>query len=115
MQGYFPTYPQYDADYLRQQATGIANGFRPPMAPQVIGFSVSSIDEARSARVDNPMSTYVFLDSVNGKVYTKRIGDNGAAVLQAYSLDNPPTPMTDAERIAALEKKLEAYEKGSEA
>lgn len=107
-------YPPYQPDYYAQQAQRIANGFQPPMnPPQIVSFSVSSIDEARSARIDNPMNTYVFLDGVNGKVYTKRIGDNGAAVLQQYTLDNPPTPMTDAERIAALETRLAEYEKGS--
>ena len=114
MQGYYPPYDPND--YYRQQAQNIANGFRPPaapQAPQIIGFQVSSIDEARSARVDNPMSTYIFLDAMNGKIYTKKIGDNGSAVLQAYTLDNPPTPMTDAERIAALEQRLAEYEKGS--
>ena len=106
-------YPNYPPEYYAQQAQNIANGFRPPAPPQIVGFSVSSIDEARSARLDNPMSTYVFIDSMNGKIYTKRIGDNGAAILQAYSLDNPPTPMTDAERIAALEQRLATYEQES--
>ena len=107
-------YPQYTPDYYAQQAQSIANGFRPQMQPpQIVGFSVSSIDEARSARLDNPMSTYIFLDSTSGKIYTKRIGDNGASILEAYTKDNPPTPMTDAERIAALEQRLSSFENGS--
>ena len=116
MQGYYPAYPQYDPnDYLRQQAAGIANGFRPPtpQAPQIIAFPVSSIDEMRSMRIDNPMCTYIGVDDTNKKNYIKKIGDNGLAVLYSYSLDNPPTPMTDAERIAALEQRLASFETGS--
>jgi hypothetical protein len=49
------------------------------------------------------------MDTNNNKIYVKKIGDNGTPIFQSYAIENPP-PMTDAERIALLEKKLAAYE-----
>ena len=73
--------------------------------PQTIVYTVSSLDEARAARIDNPMNTYIFRDTANNKIYTKSIGDNGAAVLQSYALEVPPPP-TSEDRYAVLEKQI---------
>lgn len=96
-----------------QQRSAINNAFNPIQQPvQPVCVNVSSVDEVRSYRID-PMNTYVFLDTPNNKIYTKRIGSTGAAEIQAYALDNPPTPISSEEKIALLEKKIEALMKGA--
>jgi len=103
-------YPNYPYDY-QQKAADISRAFNPnypqmPMQPlQPICNNVTSFDEVRSYRID-PMNTYVFLDTFNNKIYTKKLGANGASEIQAYALDNPPTPITSEEKIALLEKRL---------
>jgi len=100
-------YPNYPYDY-QQKAADISRAFNPNYPPMQqmnpICTNVTSFDEVRSFRIDNPMSTYIFIDEPNNKIYKKRIGAMGAAEILAYSLDNPPTPISNEERIAQLEK-----------
>ena len=120
MQGNYSYYPP--ADYYAQKARELTAGMYPPnqfqlqnqsqnqFQPQAITLFVTSVEEARSYRIDNPMNTYIFIDSYNGKIYTKKIGNDGAAVLEAYAKENPPTPITSDEKIAMLEKRLAEIE-----
>ena len=78
--------------------------------PQTIVYTVSSLDEARAARIDNPMNTYIFIDQSNGKIYTKKIGDNGAAALKSYIEEVPPPPINSEDRYALLEKRIAELE-----
>ena len=107
---YYPNYPNYD--YSQKMRDVVSGAFNPqyqqpqvqPMQP--VCFNVSSVDEVRSFRID-PMSTYVFVDNFNNKIYTKKMGINGSSEIQVYTLDTPPTPISNEERMAIMEKRLD--------
>ena len=126
----YTNYPPFPADptleQYRQRARELSSqfyqppnyqqGFQQTYQPQTVVYNVSSLDEARAARIDNPMNTYIFIDASNGKIYTKKIGDNGAAILQSYTPEIPP-PMNSEDKFAVLEKRiaeLEAQKQGAE-
>ena len=104
----YPYNPNYQ-DFYQQKAQDISRAFNPsfPQMPiQPLCVNVSSVDEVRSFRID-PMNTYIFVDEPNNRIYKKRIGSTGAAEILAYSLDNPPTPISNEEKIALLEKRID--------
>ena len=104
-------YPNQNFDYQQKMRDVVSGAFNPytqiPMQPMnPICNNVTSFDEVRSFRID-PMNTYIFVDEPNNKIYKKRIGAMGAAEIHAYSLDNPPTPVSNEERISLLEKRMD--------
>lgn len=101
-----PAYAQYNpqADFFRQQMAQIAQPqpqqqspfnqqqtsayVQPiPTQPQYITRPVTNIEEAKAAMID-PLSTNIFTDFANSKIYVKKINNNGLAEFYSFSLDN---------------------------
>lgn len=57
-----------------------------PQIPQVNTRFVTNIEEARAAMIDG-ISTNLFLDSGNGKIYLKKMNNNGLSDFLIYSLE----------------------------
>lgn len=55
--------------------------------PSVHCSFVSSIEEARAARSDDFLSTNIFLDSGTGKIYLKKIDNNGKPLFLTYIIE----------------------------
>lgn len=70
--------------YLRQPYQQTFNF--PPQQPQIKANWVSSIEEARASQIDF-VSTNIFLDTASGKIYLKRIGDNGKPQFITYIIE----------------------------
>ena len=112
---YQPYQPDPALDYYRQKAAGLQQpnyqqNFQqsnfPQVQPGLISRSVTGIEEARATYVD-PLSTGVFTDLGNGKIYVKRIDNNGNASLQTFTLETAvDRPPNYAEQIATLEKRV---------
>ena len=83
----------------------------PPQQPQINCRFVTSIDEAKAALID-PVSTNLYLDSSTGKIYLKKLGNNGQSEFLAYSIEEvkpsvPSDPMTEINtRLMNIEKVL---------
>jgi hypothetical protein len=112
---------QYAPQMQQQQQTQQAQ------QPQVRGALVTGIEEVKGMQIAFDGSTYVFPDSSGGKIYTKRIGNNGAPIYDTYALQPPEdaaqpvqaVPSTDmlapaiaalgglTERMAAIELKID--------
>lgn len=75
----FPPYPQ-------QQ----------PQPPAIHSSWVTSVDEAKASRSDDFLSTNIFLDTSTGKIYMKRMGNDGKPQFLTYAIDEPePQNTTD--------------------
>lgn len=57
------------------------------------GRPVSSIDEARASAIDFDGSIFYFPDMGNERIYTKRIGMDGAAIFEMYEKKEIPAPV----------------------
>ena len=55
--------------------------------PSVHCSFVSSIEEAKAARSDDFLSTNIFLDSGTGKIYLKKIDNNGKPMFLTYVVE----------------------------
>ena len=78
----YPAYPQPQQQWLP---------FPPqqPQVPQISTHFVSSIEEARNAIAD-PLCIHLFMDTANGKVYIKKMGDKGTSEFFVYSQEEAP-------------------------
>lgn len=72
--------------------------------PQFITRQVTSIDEARAYLID-AINTYLFLDFNAGKIYLKRMNNNGLADFYTFSIDKVRTDSIET-RIARLEEMM---------
>ena len=80
-QGYPQGYPQSAQAQQMQQAQ--------QQQPALKGRAVTGIEEVRAAQIDFDGSLHIFPDSGGGRIYTKRIGSNGAGVYETYVLQAP--------------------------
>ena len=55
----------------------------PPQQPQIRANWVSSIEEAKASQIDF-VSTNLYCDTASGKIYLKKIGDNGKPLFLTY-------------------------------
>ncbi|MCM1223339.1 MAG: septum formation initiator family protein [Lachnospiraceae bacterium] len=83
--------------------------YRPPQVVFQVKV-VSSIDEAR-AFIVNPVYTYLFVDMGTGRIYMKRMGNNGLSDFFVYEVnENPAEPKSPIDelkdRIAELESQI---------
>lgn len=53
---------------------------------QVNSRFVTNVEEARAAMID-PLSYNIFLDSSNGKIYLKKLGNNGQSEFLSYAVE----------------------------
>ena len=80
----------------------------PPYEPQINSSWVTSIEEARAAQF-NFVATNVYLDTSNGKIYVKRMSDNGKPQFLSYILEEEivKDPLTEINsRLTKIEKYL---------
>ena len=73
--------------------------------PSVHCSFVSSIDEARAARSDDFLSTNIFLDSGTGKIYLKKIDNNGKPMFLTYTVEEPVTEQK-ADQLSEINARL---------
>ena len=94
----FPNYPIYTNSFPAQQSS-----------PRLVCRQVGSIDEARNAIID-PVSLYLFPDFSSGKIYVKKMGDDGHSEFYSYTQEieqKPADPMDEIrQRLSNIEAKL---------
>ena len=98
----YPTNPMNDY-YLRQPYQQQFNF--PPAQPQIRSSFVSNIEEARASQIDF-LSTNLFCDTANGKIYLKKIGDNGKPIFLTYKIEEEP----DTDPLAQINARLSNIE-----
>lgn len=94
----FPNYPVYNN----------FNSFPQQNSPRLVCRQVGSIEEARSAIID-PVSLYLFVDFSNGKIYVKKMGDNGHSEFYQYAQEAEQRPVDPMDEIRQSLKNIEAH------
>lgn len=92
--------------YLRQPYQQQFNF--PPQQPQIRANWVSSVEEAKASQIDF-VSTNLFCDTANGKIYLKKIGDNGKPLFLTYVIEEEVNtdPLSEINsRLMNIEKYL---------
>ena len=80
----------------------------PPQQPQIRANWVSSVEEAKASQIDF-VSTNLFCDTANGKIYLKKIGDNGKPLFLTYVIEEEVNtdPLSEINsRLMNIEKYL---------
>lgn len=93
-------------DYGRQQYQPYNMQFPPQNIMQVNSRFVTNVEEARAAMID-PLSYNLYLDSGNGKIYLKKLGNNGLSEFISYS---PEEAKTQNNPIDEINKRLSNIE-----
>ena len=85
------------------------NSFPPQVNtnPRLICKQVGSIDEARSAIID-PFSLFLFVDFSTGKIYVKKMGDNGQSEFYSYVQEATPAKTDPMEEIRQMFANIES-------
>lgn len=103
-----PPYPLNPVnDFYMRQSMPYQFGYPQRQSPQVNCHFVTNIEEAKAALIDG-FSCNLFLDSSNGKIYLKKINNNGLSEFIVYSANDskPADPMAEInarlERIEAV-------------
>lgn len=112
-------YENFGYNPYRQQPSPV-----PQASPQFVVRQVGNIEEARSCLID-PLNIWLFVDMQSGKIYMKRMGNNGMSLFDVFAVEQPPIPqaqiaspdkLKDIEsRLSALEKSLGVKEPAKEA
>jgi len=80
----------------------------PPQQPQINSRFVTSIDEAKASMID-AVSTNLFLDSSTGKIYMKKLNNNGQADFYTYAIEEQKPPKDPLAEINERLTKIENY------
>lgn len=99
-----PPYNIVNDFYLRQAQPC----FPPQSIPQINGRFVTNKEEARAALIDG-FSYNIFLDTSNGKIYLKKLNNNGVADFIIYSIEDtkPADPISEMnQRLTKIENYL---------
>lgn len=62
--------------------------------PQINSRFVTNIEEAKAAMID-PLSCNLFLDSGTGKIYLKKLGNNGQSEFLTYAIEEQKEQITN--------------------
>lgn len=105
-------------DFQNNMGYGNPYNYRPPYNPysynqsQFITKQVSNIDEAKAYIIDG-INTYLFVDYQNGKIYMKRMNNNGQSEFYPFAMEQSAqqeqkvNPLDEINlRLASIEKKL---------
>ena len=84
-QNQIPNFPVYNSSF-------------PQTSPRLVCRQVGSIEEAKSAIID-PISLYLFVDFSSGKIYVKKMGDNGQSEFYQYAQVAEPKPVDPMDEI----------------
>lgn len=73
--------------------------FPPPQnqVPQVNSRFVTNIEEAKAAMID-PLSYNLYLDTNSGKIYLKKLGNNGQSEFLSYTIEEQRPAIEDPMR-----------------
>ena len=79
----------------------------PQMMPQINARFVTSVEEARASMIDG-FSTNIFLDTSTGKIYLKKLNNNGLADFLVYTTEEKQAdPLTEINtRLTKIENYL---------
>lgn len=116
----FPQYPNPINDFYLQQAQLAMNRqpaqFPGPMqmqqqnpANQIVSRFVTNEQEAKAAMVD-ALSTYIFIDAGSGKIYLKKMNNNGLSDFYTYVVDESNVPKTKADPMQEINSRLSNIE-----
>lgn len=108
-------YPQYmnpvnDFYFRNAQATFNQPTMQfPPQQNQINSRFVTNVEEARAAMID-PLSYNLFLDTNTGKIYLKKLGNNGQSEFLCYTIEEVKEDVKDPFReINTRLSKIEGY------
>lgn len=108
-------YPQYmnpvnDFYFRNAQATFNQPTMQfPPQQNQINSRFVTNVEEARAAMID-PLSYNLFLDTNTGKIYLKKLGNNGQSEFLCYTIEEVKEDVKDPFReINTRLSKIEEY------
>lgn len=103
MYNYFPQYPQFN----------IPN-YQPNIPNKFITYQVSTIEEAKSFLIE-PMNVYLFVDTNAGKIYMKRMNNNGLSEFYTFSVvesreENKTDPLQEIKnKLNDIENKIGGF------
>lgn len=80
----------------------------PPQQPQINSRFVTNIEEAKASMIDG-LSTNLFVDTSTGKIYLKKLNNNGQADFFVYAIEEQKPPRDPLEEINARLTKIENY------
>ena len=98
-----PTFPNYNPPQFPPQTN---------TNPRLVVKQVGSIEEAKGAIID-PFSLFLFVDFATGKIYVKKMGDNGQSEFYSYSQEATPKPVNPMDEIRERLANIEAHLGGS--
>lgn len=108
-------YPNPINDFYFRNAQLAQNGNNPlipnmqPQTPQLICRYVTNEQEAKAAMVD-ALTTYVFVDIGSGKIYLKKMSNNGLSDFYTYVIDESNIPAAKADPITEINNRLSNIE-----
>ena len=80
----------------------------PPPQPQLNSRFVTNIEEAKASMID-AVSTNLFVDTSTGKIYLKKLNNNGQADFFVYAIEEQKTPKDPLEEINTRLTKIENF------
>ena len=80
----------------------------PPQQPQLNSRFVTNIEEAKASMIDG-ISTNLFVDTSTGKIYLKKLNNNGQADFFVYAIEEQKPPRDPLEEINERLTKIENY------
>ena len=85
-----------------------------PQMPQINSRFVTNIEEAKASMIDG-FSTNIFLDTSTGKIYVKKLNNNGLSDFLVYAIEEQKNTDPIAEinsRLSNIEKYIEGGANG---
>ncbi|SEP79658.1 hypothetical protein SAMN04487977_101453 [Treponema bryantii] len=80
----------------------------PPPQPQLNSRFVTNIEEAKASMID-AVSTNLFVDTSTGKIYLKKLNNNGQADFFVYAIEEQKPPKDPLEEINTRLTKIENF------
>lgn len=80
-----------------------------PQIPQINSRFVTNVEEAKASMIDG-FSTNIFLDTSTGKIYVKKLNNNGLSDFLVYAIEEQKNTDPIAEinsRLSKIEKYIE--------
>ena len=106
----YPLFDLYGRNQFQQQMFNPGQMYQQiqPQTTQFIARQVSNIEEAKACLID-PLSTFLFIDSSCGKIYMKRMNNNGLSDFYVFSVEENKQEMKQ-DPLEAINKRLENIE-----
>ena len=80
----------------------------PPQQPQLNCRFVTNIEEAKASMIDG-ISTNIYVDTSTGKIYVKKLNNNGQADFYVYAIEEQKPPKDPLAEINERLTKIENY------